>query len=589
VFFLLLLYYVVFFGGIAALVQRTRKQATTQKVLGLLQRSFQQIGLGKLDDAEADLTVAELADPSPAHRQLIGMQRALVALRRGALASALPELDALLEAHIKPREAEGAYALRAFVRASLGRHDDARRDIASVRANEHARPESLARAGLAEAMVLFGTGERDALRELLQRDRALILENNHPRERAIARGLQRYLQSSASSVYRVAGPRDGDPPAGDEPELAEWVRRVAPGVAPFVRVPRALTHDRVPAELPQHGVVPRAGQSASARPQRAQAGIALALILFLSMVAIIAWPMLSYMRLSALILPAVGVLGFGTFRIARALVKLAEQRTPRLPSGLAAAATAIGRGNLGDAERSLASLVDDPQDLVAAQAHLHVARVAERRGDFDAALRASERGLGRLTEPQTRAAANTLPMDLAAERALALAALDRSDEAHATIASLAGTYPSRLRAGFRVRLVELVRTGKLAEAKRWAEAYQTDLPLSVREELLADLARAVAAPAEIGPAEVRRLSDELALPESRAWVSRVAPSLLASFEDAPLDERDEELRLRIAPLDASDDEAELEQLATDDADLDPLARALSLPLDGALTRPRGSD
>jgi tetratricopeptide (TPR) repeat protein len=556
----LLLYYVVFFGSVSALILRTRRRSRDQGALALLQRSFQQIGLGRLDDAEVNLTAAEQIGPRAEYRRLISVQRALVALRRGALAEALPELDALLETHAS-RETEGAYAMRAFVRASLGQHEDARVDIAMVRASEHARPESLARAALAEAIVFFATGERDALRALLERDRTLILENNHPRERAIARGLQRFLRSKTSSVYRVAGPRASEPPAGDEPELAEWVRRVAPAIAPFIRAPRALTHS-----APSAPLRPRDGHASSvpvARPpqRRARMGAALALVGAMGMI-VLFWPMLSYLNFGALIIPVAGAVGFGIFRMTRALIKLVQRRAPRLPNILEKATASIGRGDLEGAVATLGSLAESRVDLVAAQARLLLARVAEQRGDFEAALKMSELGLARLSEAKMRAAVNALFFDLAAERALALAALDRFDDAHAELARLGPTYPSRLRAGFRVRLVELARTGKIREAMRWADTYQTDLPLSVREELLADLARAVAA--ESGPAELQRLADELALPESRAWISRIAPELLARFEDGPRIDLPDAQRLRIVAATSSDEEAELEQMAIDD-------------------------
>jgi hypothetical protein len=53
----------------------------------------------------------------------------------------------------------------------------------------------------------------EALREHLTRERRLLLEHTHPRERAIVRGYQRMLKAKSTTVYRTSAPRA---PAGAE-------------------------------------------------------------------------------------------------------------------------------------------------------------------------------------------------------------------------------------------------------------------------------------------------------------------------------------------------------------------------------------
>jgi hypothetical protein len=81
-----------------------------------------------------------------------------------------------------------------------------------------------------------------------------------------------------------------------------------------------------------------------------------------------------------------------------------------------------------------------------------------------------------------------------------------------------------------VRIVELLQSVGAQPAATFAELHALELPLSVREELLADLVRAVAAPDSAGLGEVARLRDELEKTEhARAWVSSICPALLNAF------------------------------------------------------------
>jgi hypothetical protein len=248
--------------------------------------------------------------------------------------------------------------------------------------------------------------------------------------------------------------------------------------------------------------------------------------------------------------------------------RIAQRRAaPSRMAPIAAAAHAFSHGDLDGAARILTPCRDSPFDLVAGQAHLYTALIAERRGDFAASLRACELGLGRLGDLKTRLASGLLHPDLIAQRAFALAVHDRVDEAEAELAWLAGSsYPHHGRAAFRVRLVELVRAGRVQEAAAWVDSFGGELPLSLQEELLADLARAVGAPEETGAGEEERLRDELRRVENRTWIAAVAPKLLETFESPPPASERGPARVRVATAEDGafqDAQAEVEALAAE--------------------------
>jgi hypothetical protein len=491
---------------------------------------------------------------------------------------------------------EGAMALRAFARASLDDRDGARSDIDAVRARPGATAEALARVALAEAILIERVGERAALRDHIEKHKGLLLESCHPRERAIVRAYQRMLKVTATTVYRQSGEREPEARATEEPMLADWVEKIAPAAAPFVRVARNKAGDTPAAAVPRpdHAtdrarravLASRYAATQATKPRRRfpkvlEGGAMLATAVF--MVFLINWylgliggppspqtfgeigktiesaPDTSFLPPLLVVLSATlaGVFGYfslrGRFR-----------RRPHVALGrLGAARAALGRGELDVARtaiRGSASAAPGPQagedltqsdhDLVAANAHLLEAVIAERRGEVGQALAACDGGLARITRARARGtgALAILP-ELIAQRALALAMSDRFEEASAELSSLgASTYPFKARDVFRVRLVELVRRGQLDEAAELVENGALDLPLNVREELLADLVRAIAAPHAAGLGELARLKDELkSSPENKLWIDVVAPGLIDRFEKATEAEpEEEEPRARVA-------------------------------------------
>jgi hypothetical protein len=191
------------------------------------------------------------------------------------------------------------------------------------------------------------------------------------------------------------------------------------------------------------------------------------------------------------------------------------------------------------AEGELQALTDSRYGMIRAQAHLHLAAMAEVRGDVAGVLEQCERGLGEVSARALQAiAAGVVTPSLSAQRAFGLAATDRFDEAQAEIDSLPAHFHFRALARFRVRLLSLVRQGDLPAAKRFVEQERRDLPLSARDELLADAVRVAVAPHTCGATEVLRVKEDLRVAAWRRWIAAFAPGLLAAVERAP-EEADE--------------------------------------------------
>ena len=529
----------------------------------VLSASFHALSLGRLGQAEALLDAAERSGSGWALR-IADIQRAVIQLRRGDLAAARARLDAAIARPLgrlaranAAYQIEGALALRAFVRASLGDADGARADAAAVRAGPAPAGEALARAALAEAILLENAGDRAGLRDHLARHKGLLLESTHPRERAIVRAYQRMLKVTATSVYREGGKRDDAASAEhEEPMLADWVAKVAPGTAPFVRVVKQRTGDTPDEAVPRphagsegarRAVLAARAEGARAMPKSTSAGGRVIAIggAAVGLAALAALAVALIGGTSAPVAPSaphdygwvggylVMIAGGATLYAAFGLRRRVRRGARRADlARLGEARAALGRGDLEAAARALEPLRDDASVAVAAQADLLASIVAERRARFDEMRRSAERGLARIAEAKLRGGlCDALLPELVAQRAFALALADRADEAEAELASLSGSaYPYKARDLFRVRLVELTREGRIDVAAALVDGGALDLPLGVRDELLADLVRAVAAPGSAGLGELARLKDELRLsPESKAWIEAAAPGLVERF------------------------------------------------------------
>ncbi len=190
-------------------------------------------------------------------------------------------------------------------------------------------------------------------------------------------------------------------------------------------------------------------------------------------------------------------------------------------------------GTAASSALDIAAIVDGPDDVAAAQGHMMIAATAEKRGEWVLVLQECDKALARLWTHESRKRADILYPDLQALRAFALACVGRYADAELALQCLGMNYPQFERAAFRVHLVEHLQGAGVREAAAFAEAYAFELPLSVREELLADLTRVIAHPERAGLGEVARLRDELEKTDSaRMWIQSISPGLLGVFQGA---------------------------------------------------------
>jgi hypothetical protein len=539
-----------------ALIIRGRVRPLHDVASFTLNKSQRAINVGDVEEAERLLGEAEASPRFVWVKRQASVQRALIALRSGDLEEARRSLDValalplgLVSRDASRRTRSEARALRAFVRASLGDVVGARADIAAVRGDEgasYASHQALARVTLAEAVLLDRAGDRTRLKDLIHEHEELLLEHTSPRERALVRAMRRMVSvTEKGSIYRQRESPKRRRARGKDARLSDWVARIAPEAAPYVRDQgRAHTASKalyVEVARPSRKAVRkvRAARAASAQKKgslwTAAALVGAPLALFFGAMGIVELQksLSSASSSGGLSLAEVLAMGIG---VAAPLVfmGLRLMRWQREPAVRKAAGEAWKRGGWVAADETRgAMLAESGSNEVAAGGYLTLASNAERKGDFEGAIAACDKGLGRIATAQKRGEVELLHADLVALRAFALAACDRRDEADAELALLGESYPGYGRAVFRVELVTLVRAHDFAGAARLAEQSTGDLPLSVREQLLGEVARAAAAPDRVGAGEVDRLREEIkASPERARWLDRVAPGLLEAFSHA---------------------------------------------------------
>jgi hypothetical protein len=520
--------------------------------------SLDLIAQGRLREAEALLAQAEAQVKAGPNLRAIHTQRAMIAMRRGDLERALHHVDGAIAAPpglgnrlYDALQRKNAHAIRAFLRASAGDREGARKDLAEVRAGADAPPQALGRAALAEAILLEAAGDRAALREHLVKERAVLLEGTSPRERAIVRAFQRMLNASATTPYRQIPRRAAEASEGDEPPLADWVARIVPAAAPFVcaSLPArdagvASVPSLAPADASAKRAVQRARSEAAELGRKAfwrgagkRIGALFGGALLLVALRILSSPSVdidpsdapgradpNLLELFQSVAGSVMVAGLLVFAF---MIFRARRQTRVLLGALSGAVTGEPRA-LG----ALRELAEKGYSLHAAQAHRALAFADERSGDLDAALAHVDRGLSHLSRAAARLAASDLLLpELCAERAFLLAARGRSAEAAAELEALNPAYPFLSKARFRVQLVDLARRGDLRAAARLVERDALDLPLDPRDELLADAVRVAHSPETCGAGEVGRVKEELRTQaDLRRWLELVAPSVVRAVE-----------------------------------------------------------
>lgn len=551
------------FGGLLAALGVFNRRATDGAQR--LNRAANAIASGDLAGAQR-LVDEALAMRLPGYVRRVAMAHsAVIALRRGKLAACVAHTTAGIEQPLgllarsqERMHLADLYGLRAFARAATGDAGGARADADAARANELASPQTLARAELAELLVLERAGERVALRAHLGRHRSLLVEMSPPRERAIVRAMARMLEATtATTAYREPAPRDDDDSAR-EPTLEDWAAVVAPGVAPFVQASRPSDRAETEPGAPPHEAGSRAPAALDAR-SAARVGLARAsggagfrrpVLLILAWVACVGlglgfWQLGSPSHgsgagdrtvTSALAAFVVSTLPLVVFGVLAAFVvrRIAGARRDR--KDLFEASRVAGRGDDAAARPVFERVAGRGLPLPAAQAELSLAILDQRAGDFAGALAHCDRGVGLASRDRTSrvVASFVLLPQLLAERAAVLAAAGRGDEARAELGALEATFPSFHALGaarHRVALLGAAVRGDLGATARAAAARAADLPIDPRVELLGDLALAAAPGRGVGAVEHRRLDREIAAePAQRAWVGATAPAILAAFE-----------------------------------------------------------
>jgi hypothetical protein len=517
----------------------------------IVNSALDSIARGNLAQAEERLAAVPAGRRSGSVARAIGQQRAMIALRRGEAKQAVAHATAALEASVSLLSAahdrmmiEHARAIRALAEASLGDEPKAKADIETVRASSHSAPHALALASLAEAVLLSRADDRDALARLLSRERTLLLEFTSPRERALVRALQRMLRARKTSVYREPAKREEIDPSG-EPALASWIAAVAPQAAAFAPQagPKRTSAKQVGLENePNPASVARIEKVQAARGRVAykrKAVMVLLLWLLLIVMFVAIWQFMQpggpdtpptwseehpgYL----LMLPSVLVVLLVALFFGLLLFRIVKTRT--LTARGIQAARLLALGDAAAADRAYIALLRAPS-LTSAGAHLQLAVAQERRGRFGEALHHCDEGIAKLANLKALASDLLLP-ELLAERALLLAALDRHDDATTQLAALTTGYPSFAflsRAQLRVRLMQAARRGDLDKARELARERTPDLPLNVRDEMLADVLVAAVDPVPEG--EHERLREELREDgELSAWLDKVAPAALAAW------------------------------------------------------------
>jgi tetratricopeptide (TPR) repeat protein len=451
--------------------------------------------------------------------------------------------------------------MRALLHAALGERASAQEDIAWVKAAQESTPEALAKAALAEAVLLERAGNLEGLRGLLAQNRSLLLENPSPRERALVRAYQRMLKANAkpSSVYRASAPKEG-PPENEKPGLADWISKIAPSAAPFAGAPREREAGFAAGASSENILSPpheEALKSAEARKaafkSRATKGVKLVLLSYAGCIVMFLaiWKFLQPdpktsrapvvhrpappppagepNLLLSLVLPLAV-----TIALVIGIFALQMRKVRQTTRALVAARVSIARGDVSAGALALEDLSKSRYRGPAAEAHLVLARLAESHGELDKALRYCEAAIAMFPGEGDRAAANVVFPSLLAERAFLFAAKGRSADASAEMDLLTQSYPSfteQRGAAVRVALAQHLQRGDFEAAARLANQCP-DLSVFARDELLADLALVVAHPSSTSVEEVERLEDELRDPKVCRFIAAVSPSLMEAFQRA---------------------------------------------------------
>jgi hypothetical protein len=481
--------------------------------------------------------------------RVVELHRASLAFHDGDLETARAQLDAAVARPIgwlgrtmQAGHHATARALRALVAAASGDEATAEADLRAVRDDELAPGDALGRAELAHAMVLERRGANAELVAHLLATPTSLFDELSTRERALLRAVRRESRARASDAYRAPAPEERSGPS--ESALGDWLAQIAPAAAGHAdgRLPDGSLRAPAAARVEENVV---AALAAKRRPRTTTGsiktlryGLGAWVLLIVFFVAV--WSFYSGEPVApprvAPPEPATNFwvwLGPG-FLALMAVVLLATRRARHAVHALARANQLALRGELEAARALLEPLTKGRLVMLAAQAQLSLAKLAEREGDLPAARAHCDAGLARLSGGGGHvSASDVLLPELLAERAFVLAAQGSVEEAETELAALRrafAAFPYASRAEFRVRLVARAQAGALDEAAAIAHGRAPELAIPGRDELLADAVIAATEPGEGGAAVRVRLREELrASGEAERWMVAVAPAALEAL------------------------------------------------------------
>ncbi|MFO0743025.1 MAG: hypothetical protein U0270_44540 [Labilithrix sp.] len=479
----------------------------TGVAIHVYRRLMAALGQGRLEEAGA---IVEDVSRSPASKEVLVARvlatvRAMIASARGDFAAAVAAAN---DAVLLPRRAGRiwddalhleARAHRAFGGAVLGA--SIAEDVDVVTRSPHAVPSQFARVELACAVALARAERKAELAEHLARHAGLLLEHSTPRERALFRALRGYTRT-AHGVYRET------PRASSEVKLRRWIETVVPAAASFAPgEPATDGPERAPERPPVDparsvAVIEGRLRDLPPRPRPRWSSYALGIG------GAFVWLYVGGMN-------AVGLILIGLLVVT--LVAYALAYGSRGQSAILEAERNMACGRIPLARKELRRVARSGSSLGASAGH-HLAILANREGDFGLAMVEVERALALCKAPATFEVTRFFVVPgLLTESAVALAGLDRFEEATRELATLQEGFPEYAHLGvaaFRVRLLCATRRGNAEEASAIAASRTPDLALDFATELLADLA--------LGDRSFE--ADLASSPMTAAWLRKVTPT-----------------------------------------------------------------
>ena len=521
-------------GGLAAggfLLSSGYRTARLAPAVQLLNRAGDHLTRGEFDRATELIDLAEARSGVGRVRRAAGMQRARIALAKADLGSAMTHLDRAVVAPLsflgRTRAAWArldARSARAFVAAALGDEVLAREDIRAVVEDDSASTLSLARARLAEAMLI--RADRRMLDEHLRRHGRLMLEFLGPRERVLFRVLRR--STSSRSAYRDAAKRGVD-------AHRDWADAVMPGAGELLD--GAAGEEGAAPVL--HGGAAPASTRAGFRLSRPVRVLLLWVVLIAAFLAV--WQLLEPAGAAGPTPDAVGPPPWPFIALAVAFVFVVfcinNWGARRNSRQLLALARQLEVERSSDARGELARLAAGERYATAASSRLMLGLDDEREGRLEPALEHCEEGLALLDRPERRVQAYDLLLPgLRALRARLLAAGGQEDAAIAALGLLERehpAYPALESARRSVHLVLAAQRGDFELAARIARSRDDELLVRLHEEELGEIVRLESGESFTAERTSRLCAEIEEHPGVRPWLECVAPEATARLLGVP--------------------------------------------------------